>query len=238
MRRPIGIGQRRHDQGERRRSLNRFEHARAAVRFAEQHQASWPTDADDREGQADRQPDAEQCAGGSTAGLGHRQRDERSETREDRHQKPRRRAGPAPEHVQTRCGPDKRGDGREQHHAQIADIGPPDDQPGPGQGREVDRAVEEEPEFLVEEDAEQSVRDVPCQHIEACIRAVGRLGIEDAVDGIKRIEPEDAGCGHRQEIRPEQARPPPETKTFRGEDDQEHHELGVQPRKDPKHGAA
>src|SRR5262245_10418154 len=105
-------------------------------------------------------------------------------------EKPRGCARTSPPHVKTRRAPNKRGDDEEQNGREKPLISAFEHHPGPGGREQVDRAVEEEAEFLIEEQPQQTTRNVFEAHVRARVRAVRRLWIEDTVDYVKRIQPQ------------------------------------------------
>ena len=124
------------------------------------------------------------------SGRSEPQRHQRRETRQQRNQKARWSARSAPKHIQPRGGTDERRDGREQGQSQKSRVRATQNQPGTGYRGKINRAVEQQPEFLIKKESEQTVRDVRREDVDPRVVAVGCFRIERTVDRVERVEPE------------------------------------------------
>ena len=227
---PVGVGEGWYDQSERRPGLQQFEDLRLAVRIAEQREPRRRHQRHSHHAKPNGQPQPDQRARPGRLRPCDAEGDERRQTRQHRHEKASGRARSAPEHVEPcrashECRDREQQDGGRKPQARLTQP-----EPDAGDRHEIQRAVEQQAELLVEEQPEESVRDVLGQDVDARVRPVRRFGIERAVEQVERREP---GRARERDRRAEceqlrrllqQAQAEPERK-----ERQEHDEFRVQP---------
>ena len=209
------------------------------MRLTGQQQPLRPEHAQRRDDEAEAK---QQCHGrSSTRAPDSRQgrRDHRRHERQCGHQKARRRLRPAPPHVVPAGARDKEKSRQQKRERQSTPAALAEQEPRPGEGGEIHRAVDEQSELLVDEQAEQAARQIAQPDRQIRRRTIRRGRIRRAVDDVEKSQP----GGRRQDDGQENCRGGAAVVPKAQEEEcrqrrQQHDELGVQPGQRGKTGAS